>query len=69
MSLISSEIKIELERRWIKHSVLSSTGDENDAVNSDKINFTIKDAKVNLPVFNLSAKGNRNISKHFSERT
>ena len=61
--------KIELKRRWIKHSVLSSAGVENDAVNSDNINVTIKDTKVNVPVFNLSAKDNRKISKHFSERT
>ena len=61
--------KIELKRRWIKHSVLSSTGVENDAANSDNINVTIKDTKVNVPVFNLLAKDNRKISKHFSERT
>ena len=56
MPLISCKIRLELN--WIKDSILSSTA------NSAKSKIT--DAKLHIPIVNLSTKGNVSITKQLS---
>ena len=61
--------KVELKLRQTKHCVLSVAGTDNANRNNDDNNiiFTIKDTKLFVPVFTLSAKGNQKLSKFLSE--
>ena len=56
MPLISCKIRLELN--WIEDSILSSTA------NSAKSKIT--DAKLHIPIVNLSTKGNVSITKQLS---
>ena len=58
--------KIELKLKWTNHCVLSANGNENDDANTNNI-FTIKDAKLYVPVVTLSAKNNQKLSKLLSK--
>ena len=50
-----------------KECVLSVLGSENDHANANNITFTIKDTKLYVPVFTLSAKDNKKLSKLLSK--
>ena len=65
MSLIN--FKVELKLKWTKHFVLTVLGNEKDNAYLDSIIFTIKEAKLYVPVTPLSAKENQELSKLFSK--
>ena len=50
--------KVELNLKWTKNFVLAAAGNDNTNDNSNNIIFTIRDAKLYVPVVNLSAKDN-----------
>ena len=56
--LINCEVHLELN--WIEDCILSSTG--------DSAKFVITDAKLHVPIVNLSTKDNVNLTKQLSER-
>ena len=61
--------KIELKLKWTKYCVLSVNGNDNvnDNDNANNIIFTIKDPKLYLPVVNLPARDNQELSKLLSK--
>ena len=59
--------KVELKLKWTKYCVLSATGADNDNSNAFNITFTIKDAKLYVPLVILSARDNQKLSKLFSK--
>ena len=65
MTLIS--YKVELKLKWTKYCVLSTAGADNANANPNNIIFTIKDTKLYVPVFTLSAKDNQSLSKLLSK--
>ena len=60
--------KEELKLKWKNHYVLSKAGTDNVNDNSNNIIFTIKDAKLYVPVVTLSAKDNQKLAKLLSNR-
>ena len=60
--------KIELKLKWTKYCVFSAAGAENDNANFSNIISTVKDTKLYVLVFTLSAKNNQKPSKPFSKR-
>ena len=59
--------KVELKLKWTKYCVLSAAGADNDNSNAFNITFTIKDAKLYVPLVILSARDNQKLSKLFSK--
>ena len=61
--------KVELKLRWVKNSVLSILGNENDNTNADSSNiiFTIKDTKLYVPLVTSLTKDNQKLSKFLSK--
>ena len=61
--------KVELKLRQTKHCVFSVAGTDNAHGNFDDNNniFTIKDAKLYVPVVTLSARDNQKLSKLLSK--
>ena len=64
--------KVELKLRWTKYCVLPAACNENQSDNdnndnANKINFTIKDTKLYVPVVTLSTKDNQKLSKILSK--
>ena len=51
----------------MNHCVLSAAGADNDNANSNNIIYTIKDRKLYVPVFTLSAKHSQKLSKLLSK--
>ena len=60
--------KVELERRWTKHCVLSASSNDN-ANGNDYVLFLLLKAKLYVPVVTLSARDNKKLSKLLSKRT
>ena len=58
-----------MKLRWKKHCILAAGGVENVDANSNNIIFTIKDAKLYVPVMAPSAKDKQKLSKRLSERS
>ena len=52
--------KDEVKHKWTRHCVLATNGNDNDGVNSNNIISTIKETKINVRNFNLSAKTAKN---------
>ena len=50
--------KVELKRKWKRYCVLFAAGADNANAKSNNIIFTIKDAKLYVPVVTLSARVN-----------
>ena len=67
LEIPSINCKVQLTLRWTKDCVLSVLGSENDHANANNITFTIKDRKLYVPVFTLSAKDNQKLSKLLSK--
>ena len=59
--------KVELKLKWTKYCVLSAVGNDNNDANSNNIIFIIKDTKLYVPVFTLSAKSNQKLTKLLSK--
>ena len=63
--------KVELKLRWTKHCfyvyLLLHTYGNDDGATTSNIVFTIKDAKLFVPVLSLSAKDNKRLSKLLSQ--
>ena len=59
--------KVELKLKWTKSSVIAAAGVDNDNANDNNIIFTIKDAKLYVPVFALSAKDNQKLLELLSK--
>ena len=57
--------KVELKLKWTKSCVLTANGNDNDNDNDNNIIFTMKDAKLYVPVVNLSARDSQKLSKIF----
>ena len=55
--------KVELKLEWKKYGVLSAAGADNADTDSDNINFTIKEAKLHVPLVTLPAKRQSKIIK------
>ena len=53
--------------QWTKYCVLSASGRDNEIDDANSINFTIKEAKLYVPVVTLLAKDNQKRSKIFSK--
>ena len=58
-----------MKLRWKKHCILAAGGVENVDANSNNIIFTIKDAKLYVPVMAPSAKDKQKLLKRLSERS
>ena len=57
---------VELKHKWTKYCVLSASGNDNetyDDANANRVNFTIKDTQLFVPVVTLSARDNQKVSK------
>ena len=50
--------KVESKLKWINYRVLSAAGAANANTNSNSIIFTIKDARLSIPVLNFSSRDN-----------
>ena len=61
--------KVELKLKWTKYCVLSAAGADNVNGNDNDniIIFTMKDAKLYVPVVILSARDNQKLSKLLSK--
>ena len=59
--------KVKLKLKLTNRCVLSAAGADNTAPNSNNIIFTIKDTKLYVAVFILSARNNKNLSKRLSK--
>ena len=65
--------KVELKLKWTKYCDFSAAGahnvngNVNDEINGNNIIFTIKVAKLYVPVVTLSARDNKKLSKLLSE--
>ena len=61
--------KVELKLRWVKNSVLSILGNENDNTNADSNNiiFTIKDTKLYVPLVTSLTEDNQKLSKFLNK--
>ena len=61
--------KVELKLKWTKYCVLSANYNDNvnDNDNANNIIITIKETKLYVPVVNLSARDNQNLSKLLSK--
>ena len=57
--------KVELKLKWTKYFVLAAAGADNNDGNSNNNIFTIKDAKLYVPVVTLSARDNQKLSINF----
>ena len=61
--------KVELKLRWVKNSVLSILGNENDNTNADSNNiiFTIKDTKLYVSLVTSLTEDNQKLSKFLNK--
>ena len=59
--------KVELKLKCTKSFVIAAAGVDNDNANDNSIIFTIKDAKLYVPVFTLSAKDNQKLLELLSK--
>ena len=65
MPLINCKVKLKL--KWTEYCVLAAAGTDNTNVNYNNIIFTIKEAKLYVPVVTLS--DNQKLSKFLSNGT
>ena len=63
----SINCKVELKFKQTKYCALFAAGNDNVNANSNKIIFTVKDAKLYVPVVALPARDNQKLSKIFSK--
>ena len=62
--------KVELRLKRTKYCVLSTVGADNvNNIDSDNINFTIKDTKLYVSAVTLSARDNQKLSKRLSKES
>ena len=61
--------KTELTLKWKTYWVLSVACTDNNKANSNNTVFTIKDKKLCVPVFTLSAEDYQKLSKLLSKRS